>query len=173
MSTRKPLSSDVAVHAEEIDKLTAALASRTLRTSILAAVAEMSAARLGVILFSASICHLDSLELERIYSSKPDTYPVGARESKRQTTWAQHVMRDGKVFVGEGSLAMAAAFDDQGRMEALGVHSIINVPIVLAGRSTGVINFGRASDRVSAEELVFARLLGVAAVAAFVEVSPP
>ena len=151
----------------DVASLSAAIASTDLPQSLLKAIERVAAARMGVSIFSASKCFLDTMELERIYSSRPDVYPIGARKSKRQTNWAQYVLKDRQVFVGEGPLEMAAAFDDQERMASLGIRSIINVPVVVREQSVGVLNFARSDVRVSAEEIAVGRLLGIAATVAF------
>ncbi len=110
----------------DVASIAAAIASPDLPTSLLKAIERIATARIAVSIFSASRCFLDTVELERIYSSRPDVYPVGMRKSKRQTNWARYVLEDRQVFVGEGPLEMAAAFDDQERMASLGIRSIIN-----------------------------------------------
>jgi GAF domain-containing protein len=147
--------------------LSAAIASSNLPVSLFQAIERIAAARMRTSIFSASTCFPDTLELERIYSSRPDAYPVGERKSKRQTNWAQYVLKDRRVFVGEGPLEMAAAFDDQERMASLGIRSIINVPVVARDKLLGVLAFARSETRVSAEDLADARLLGIAATVAF------
>lgn len=151
----------------DVASLTAAIASTDLPLSLFKAIERIAATRMAVSIFSASKCFLDAMELERIYSSRPDVYPVGARKSKRQTNWAQYVLKNRQVFVGEGPLEMAAAFDDQERMASLGIRSIINVPIVVRDQSIGVLNFARSDVRISAEEIAIGRLLGIAATTAF------
>ena len=151
----------------EVASISAAIASSDLPASLFKAIERIAAAHMSVSIFSASKCFLDTTELERIYSSRPDVYPVGVRKSKRQTNWAQYVLKDRQVFVGEGPLEMAAAFDDQERMASLGVRSIINVPVVVRDQSIGVLNFARSELRVSAEEIAIGRLLGIAATVAF------
>jgi hypothetical protein len=44
--------------------------------------------RIGIILFSASVFHLESMEVERAYS-RPGTYAFGAHTDKRQTSWGR------------------------------------------------------------------------------------
>ncbi|MEO9067897.1 MAG: GAF domain-containing protein [Caldimonas sp.] len=157
------------LRAGDISSLADALASADPRARLLAAVDDIAAARLQVTIFSASICLPEVMELQRIYSSRPDVYPLGMRKNKQGTSWAEQVLRRRKVFVGEGPLEMAAAFDDQQRMASVGIRSIINVPIVVGDRCLGVLNFARAVERVSSAEIVVARFLGVAASAAFVD----
>ena len=159
--------SDATLLPADITLLSGAIAGKDPRAGVLAAIEQIAAARMQVTVFSASVCFLDTLELERVYSSLPGAYAVGARKSKRETSWARQVMQRRQVFVGEGPLEMAAAFDDQERMAKLGVRSIINVPFALRDGGLGVLAFGRPLERVSPAEITLARLLGLAASAGF------
>lgn len=156
------------LHAGEIALLATALAGVDARADVLRAVESIAAARMQVTIFSASLCLPEAI-LQRIHSSRLDIYPVGARKSKRGTSWAEQVLQRRQVFVGEGPLEMAAAFDDQERMASVGIRSIINVPVVVGDRCLGVLNFARGVERVWSAEIVVARFLGVAASAAFVD----
>jgi len=158
---------DATLLPAEITLLSGAIAAKDPRASVLAAIEQIAAARMQVTVFSASICFLDTLELERVHSSLPDAYAVGARKSKRETSWARQVMQRRQVFVGEGPLEMAAAFDDQERMAKVGIRSIINVPFALRDDGLGVLAFGRPVERVQPGEITLARLLGLAASAGF------
>jgi hypothetical protein len=153
--------------AFDIDSISAALASADARDAVLRVVERIASEQMGVIVFSASICHVEAMEVERVYSSRPSVYPVGARTNKRQTSWGRQVLQERRVFVGEGPLEMAAAFDDQEGMAKAGVRSIINVPIVVQEQCLGVLNFGRAVERVSPVHITVARFLGIAASAVF------
>lgn len=157
--------STLRLNDQELSLLAAALASAERTQAVLRAVETIAVNRMDVSVFSASKC-LAGFELERIYSSRPELYPVGARKSKRQTTWADRVIRDRQVFVGEGPLAMAAAFDDQEMAEA-GIRSIINVPIVLLDACVGVLNFASDFDRISPAQVMLGRFLGVVATPVF------
>ena len=159
--------STATLHPDDITELTDALAAADPRTAVLQAILSIAAERMNVIMFSASRCHVASLELERLYSSDSGAYPVGLMKSKRGTSWARHVIQNRQVFVGEGPLEMAAAFDDQDKMASLGLRSIINVPMTLPGGELGVLNFGRALERVSPADVTLARFLALAASAGF------
>src|SRR5664279_6248805 len=126
-------------HPEEVTSLATALADPDPLAAVLRVIHQLATAKMSVTVFSASRCLVDLHELDRIYSSHPEVYPVGARKSKRETGWARQVIQNRQVFVGEGPLEMAAAFDDQERMGSLGLRSIINVPIVLPGGGLGVL----------------------------------
>lgn len=158
--------------AADIAELAAAIADVAAPVTLWRAVERIAMARMKVSVFSVSTCFLETLELERVYSSRLDAYPTGARKSKGQTSWAQQVLRNRQVFVGEGPLEMAAAFDDQERMASLGIRSIINVPIVVGDRCRGVLNFGRSVERVAPAEVALARFLGLASCVGFLIDSP-
>jgi GAF domain-containing protein len=160
-------SSEATLGASDIEAIAAALAAADPRQATLRVVERIAAQRIGVTLFSASLCHVEAMEVERIYSSLPERYPLGARTNKRETSWGRQVLLERRVFVGEGALEMAAAFDDKEGMASVGVRSIINVPIVLRGQCLGVLNFGRGIERVSPAEVTVARFLGVASSAVF------
>lgn len=159
--------SEVALNEHERSRLASALGGADPRQAVLRVVADVARERMAVSTFSVTTCQLGTAELERIFSSRPEVYPVGARKSKAGTSWAQQVMREKKVFVGEGPLEMAAAFDDQERMASLGIRSIINVPIVVRDRCVAVLNFGRDTQRVSPADVLLARCLGTAVTEAF------
>jgi hypothetical protein len=153
--------------ATDIDALVQALAAPGRREMLLRAVDRIAAERVGVVVFSASTCPAESLMVERVYSSCPETYPVGAKTNKRETSWGRQVLQQHRVFVGEGALEMAAAFDDQASMERAGVRSIINVPIIVSDKCVAVLNFGFGTERLAARQLAVTKLLGLAASAAF------
>ena len=151
----------------DIEAISIALTRVDPRDALLEVFDHIAAQRVGAILFSASTCRVESLEVTRVYSTRPDVYPVGATTNKRETSWGRHVLQQRRVFVGEGSLAMAAAFDDQVAMERVGIQSIVNVPIVIRDICLGVLNFGFGVDRVEGRQLTAARLLGIVAGGAF------
>lgn len=163
--------SAVPVFDRELSLLSAAWASGNPRMSVLRAVETIAVSRMEISVFSVSK-RLLGPDLERIYCSRPDVFPVGAQKSKRQTSWADQVLRDRHVFVGEGPLEMAAAFDSQ-EMSQAGIRSIINVPIVVSGKCVGVLNFGRERERVSPGEVLLGRFLAVAVTPLFLDEAKP
>ena len=65
--------------------------------------------------------------------------------------------------MGEGEDAIQAFFDDHAAIQALGLRSVINVPVVLDGACLGTLNFLMPRPAVSASNLHTARLLGLVA----------
>ena len=158
-----PSESAATLSAAEVETIASALASIDTRDAVLRAVEKIAAQRMPLVVFSASTCLAKSMEVERIYSSQPVVYPLGTRTNKRETSWGRQVLQQRKTFVGEGELEMAAAFDDKQAMSSIGVRSIINVPIVVRDRCLGVLNFGRAIERVGSADVTLAGLLAVVA----------
>src|SRR5688500_18678363 len=54
----------------------------------------------------------DAMTVRRVFSSRPDIYPVGGAKPKRDTDWGRQVLIEGRVFLGEGEEAIRAHFDD-------------------------------------------------------------
>ena len=52
------------------------------------------------------------------------------------------------------------------RFSALGIHSIVNVPLVSEGMCLGTLNISRAKAEWSKDEIALARALGLMALAA-------
>jgi hypothetical protein len=118
-------------------------------------------------LFSATAVHLDVMEVERLYSTHPGDSPVGGRKKKAATRWGQLVLIEQRVLVTQGLGELAETFDDHARMAALGVRSLVNVPVVREGTCVGVLNFGFGTDTVAAEPVEWAARLAPLALGAF------
>ncbi len=137
------------------------------RPALFAAIAAVAAEAMGCALFTAMRFDAAAGEVERLYSTNPQAYPVGGRKTKRDTPWATHVLSERRVFVGAGDTAIRAAFDDHEKILGLGLHSIINVPVVLAGSCVGTVNFLMPRDVVAPADVTVAEELGRIATAAF------
>lgn len=149
----------------------------------IAAIAQACAGTQPVLLFEAidryarsvlghTLCTVNRFDAERIavvrlYSSNPSAYPPGGSKDKAGTPWGQTVLLDRRVFVGEGELAIRQSFNDHDAIEALGLKSVINVPVVAQDICLGTVNFLMPRDTVAPEHVQFARLAGLLAVPAF------
>ena len=153
--------------AREIAQLGLALAQADQPQATLARIDHLGAISIGHCLFSVNAFRIESMQVERLYSSNPAAYPVGGRKNKKATAWGQQVLIERQLFIGEGEAAIRAAFDDHALMHSLGVLSIINVPVVWRDACLGVLNFACPLARVDARQVATARLFGLIAVAAF------
>ncbi len=117
----------------------AGLAAVTV-SAFAAALDGVVARTIGHRLFTISRFDPDSMELERVYSSDPAAYPVGGRKQKGGTPWSGMILRDGEIFLGHDHDAIRGAFDDHEKIIALGLGSIINVPVRRGDTVLGTMN---------------------------------
>lgn len=101
------------------------------------------------------------IHLQRGWSSDPDAYPVGGRKRKLLTPWTERLLVRGEVFIGEGEGALASVFDDHARITALGLQSVINVPLIEGGRCRATFNALGRRPRWKREEVAVVRLLAL------------
>ncbi|WP_109477114.1 GAF domain-containing protein [Paraburkholderia sp. C35] len=78
-------------------------------------------------------------EAERLYSSD-ETYPVGARNLIASSTWADSVVRDGVAYVAHRVEDLRRVFDQHESLAALGLGSVVNLPVRWRGRTVGTLN---------------------------------
>lgn len=110
-------------------------------------------------LFTAMRFHADRMEVERLYSTLPDVYPVSGRKPKKDTPWGQKVLIDRHINLGFGPEDIGWAFSDHETILGLGLQSVMNVPVVRAETVLGTINFLRKDEPFSNEEAATAQLM--------------
>jgi hypothetical protein len=125
----------------------AAVAGDAADPLVLFAAAERLVRRtIGHRLFTVTRVHEAAREVERVYSTNPDAYPVGGRKQKRDTAWGQTVLAEGRVFLARTPAEVREAFADHELLARLGIGAILNVPIAAAGRRLGVMNVSHEAD---------------------------
>ena len=113
----------------------------------------------GILTTPAGLAESGQVDLQRLWSSNPEAYPVAGRKRKTLTAWTRQLVQRGEVFVGEGDAALASAFDDHARIVGLGLHAIINVPLLAEGRSVAMFNVLGTRSQWQSHEVHLARLL--------------
>ena len=103
------------------------------------------------------------VSLQRLWSSDTDAYPVAGRKRKTLTPWSRQLLLRAEVFTGEGDAALAAVFDDHARIAALGLHAVVNVPLIEAGRCVATFNVLGTRPQWLPHELALVRLLALLA----------
>lgn len=131
------------------------------RAALCAAVDAQAHPVLGHTLCTVNRYDPERMALARLYSSNPQAYPPGGGKDKRGTPWGRHVLLERRLFVGEGVQAIRQAFDDHAAIEALGLRSVINVPLVARGSCLGTLNFLMPWERVGDDRIAAARLAGL------------
>ena len=105
----------------------------------------------------------DTIALQRLWTSNPDAYPVGGRKRKTMTPWTRQLLRRGELFVGEGDAVLREVFDDHARIASLGLHAVLNVPLLDAGRCLATFNVLGSRPRWLPQERLLVQLLAVLA----------
>lgn len=95
---------------------------------------------IGVRLFTLMTFDQDTREARRIYSNMPEAYPVQGTKPMNESRWADIVFGQRKSFVANDIEAIAEVFPDYELIRSLGCESVINIPIVAAGKMLGTIN---------------------------------
>ena len=105
-----------------------------------AALEALTAALVGVKLFTIMVRDSARGVSQRIYSNMPDAYPVSGTKPANRTHWSSIVIDKKQIFVANDIAAVAAVFDDFELIKSLGCESVINVPIIVGGDVLGTIN---------------------------------
>lgn len=138
---------------------------------VCAAIDVQARAVLGHTLCTVNRYDPQRMALSRLYSSNPQAYPPGGGKDKRGTPWGRQVLLEHRLFIGEGVQAIRQAFDDHAAIAALGLSSVINVPVVARGQCLGTLNFLMPQEQVSQDKSAAARLAGLLIVPALM--APP
>jgi hypothetical protein len=101
--------------------------------------------------------------LQRYYSSHASNFPVKGRKHKTLTPWTKTLFVDGDIFVAEGEEALSQTFDDYPEMRALGLNTVINVPLLKDRLCYATFNVFGKRGRWQADEISAMRLLALTA----------
>jgi len=104
------------------------------------AVERLARQVIGFRLFTVMRLHEATQEVERLYSSQPEAYPVNGRKPKQGTPWGAQVLDRGEIFIANSPDEVRAAFSDDELIFSLGIGAIMNVPVRFRGRSLGTMN---------------------------------
>lgn len=135
--------------------------------ALFAAVDDFAAEGLGHALCTVNRFDAARMGVTRLYSSNPRAYPAGGTKDKLGTDWGRHVLIEKRVYVGEGRTAIRAAFDDHAAITSLGLQSVINVPVLVAGAVVGTFNVLMTHPTLKPVHITHARLAALMAVPGF------
>ena len=77
----------------------------------------------------------------RAWTSHPTDYPVSGTKPATEDDWSRRVIGDRKSFVANTTAGFSGLFPDHARINALGCHSVINVPVLRGdGEVVGTVN---------------------------------
>lgn len=129
---------------ERIDALAwsvqAAWASSDQPRAVLEAAGEAFKAAIGYKFYSVLQTLPGEKEVQRIYTTGPEIYPVGGRKPIVADAYSARVRGEKKPFLGRTMTEIAPLFTDHETLTRLGLGSVINLPIVYRGKVLGTVN---------------------------------
>ncbi|QHJ01610.1 GAF domain-containing protein [Xylophilus rhododendri] len=112
----------------------------------------------------ADAASAEVIDLQRVWSSRPEHYPVSGRKRKTLTDWTRQLLLRGEVFAGEGEDALAQAFDDNRLILSMGLRAVVNVPLLdSTGRCAATFNLLGTRETWTGQERVQIELLAAVA----------
>ena len=109
----------------------------------------------------------ERFEMERLFCTRPDRYPIGARKPMRSGPWSECVVDRGAVFIASGAGEMRATFGDYAALAELGCSASMCVPVRHRGRTLGTMNLNGDEGRYGEREAALAQPFSTLAVPAF------
>ena len=124
------------------------------------------ASLIGHRLFTVLVYEADQGLVRRQYSNRPDEYPVSGTKPMGATPWGEHVLHQGKPYIGRDAADIRWAFFDHELIASMGLASTCNLPVRAFGRTLGTINLlheaGHYDDDCLTLGMVLAGLLAPA-----------
>lgn len=120
------------------------------------------AAAIGARLFTITTHDPEAGLFRRAYTSHPAEYPVSGTKPMTRDAWSAQVIDRHESFVANTTAGFSGLFADHALINALGCHSVINVPVLRGdGAVAGTVNALDAegwftSDRVARIEALVA-----------------
>jgi hypothetical protein len=87
-----------------------------------------------------TLLYVDGEEVARIYSTRPQEYPVSGRKPMGRTPWGDLVLHQRQPCLSRDKAGIRWAFFDHALIESMGLGSCINIPVVYDGECIGTMN---------------------------------
>lgn len=85
-------------------------------------------------------------EIERVHSTNLAVYPLKGRKPMGPTPWGDHVLTQGKPWLGNGAADIRWAYPDAELTLSMGREASFCVPVRCAGRTLGVLSMSDRKD---------------------------
>jgi hypothetical protein len=109
--------------------------------------------RIGCGLFTASVFDRRAGRGRRVYSERPDVYPVGGYKPIEPNRWTHTVLDAHQVFSSTTIEEIAEVFFDWELIQSLGFESNANLPVVVGGEVIGTLNLLERAGFYTADRL--------------------
>jgi hypothetical protein len=154
----------------ELERCADAVAEHPDPTDSLRAIGEAMDRLIGSRMFTFLRFDLEGFEMERLYCTRPERYPIGARKPMRRGRWSQCVLDDGTVFIANGAREMRETFGDHAALAEMGCTASMCVPVRHRGRTLGTMNLNGDEGRYGEEEARAAKAFAALALPAYLPV---
>jgi transcriptional regulator with GAF, ATPase, and Fis domain len=111
-------------------------------------------AAIGHRLFTVLVVNMAARENQRVYTSRPQAYPVGGTKPIVPDSPAmREVIEAGRARITRNVEELIAGFPDHELIRSLGCESCINVPVRWNGETLGMLNLLHAAEWYSADDV--------------------
>ncbi|MCY3878578.1 MAG: GAF domain-containing protein [Rhodobacteraceae bacterium] len=124
-----------------------------------AALERLAEACVGIRLFTLMRFDTDSGEGERIYTNRPEIYPVTGRKPIPEGIWSETLFARREIFVANSIEEIAAVFPDHEIIRSLNCGAVLNIPAIAGDQLLGCANCLDSEGAYNAERQLKARRL--------------
>lgn len=121
----------------------------------------------GHILFT--LLYVDGEDVARVYSNRPEEYPVSGRKPMGSTPWGDLVLKRRRNYLGKDKGDIRWAFFDHALIESMGLGSSINIPVVYNDACIGTMNLLDKEHHYREEHVSLVERFALLLVPAFLE----
>ncbi|TDQ66731.1 GAF domain-containing protein [Maritalea mobilis] len=89
----------------------------------------------------------------RIYTNRPDLYPTDDSKPITINPWHEHVIINKNTFVANSLDEMDEQFADKDFFSAHGCSSVLNMPVVINGKTVGSLNLLHEDNHFTEERI--------------------
>lgn len=131
----------------------AELAAATTADAAYAALHRLADALVGVRLFTVMTVDMAAGLARRAYSSDPESYPATGTKPIEMNPWFEVVHGRHEMFVANSLVEIARVFPDHELIGSLGCGSVVNLPVLRAGRLVATVNLLEAEGHYSPDRV--------------------
>jgi len=128
-----------------------------------AAMHKLTDAVLGAKLFTILLIDQDAGVMRRLYSSDHVIYPEGGVDPIGDTIWERTIIGEKKPLVNWDYEELKTLLPEHATLRALGLGAMLNLPIVVGGKTIGTLNILHEDGRYTPERLIEAEAIKPAA----------
>ena len=151
----------------ELERCARAVREEAEPLDALRAIGDATDRLVGSRMFTFLRFDFEAFEMERLYCTRAERYPIGARKPMRHGRWSQCVVESGAVFIANGDAEMQATFGDYAALAQLDCRASMCVPVRHRGRTLGTMNLNGDEGRYGEREAELAQPFATLAVPAY------